>query len=205
MNLYEHIDFSKYDNELVPVAVQHAMSGKLMMLAFANKEALEKTLTTREAHFFSRSRNTLWKKGETSGNILHIRAVQYDCDADALLYIASPTGATCHTGKDSCFFQGEAGETSAEVLFSLEKVIADRKYSKNTDSYVAELFEKGIRKIAQKVGEEAVETILEAETGTDEDFLNESADLLFHFLVLLSAKEKSLEDVLTVLEKRRKS
>ncbi|QQS58671.1 bifunctional phosphoribosyl-AMP cyclohydrolase/phosphoribosyl-ATP diphosphatase HisIE [Candidatus Peregrinibacteria bacterium] len=205
MNFATNIHFSKYENGLVPVAVQHAVSGKLLMLAFANEEALEKTITTREAYFFSRSRNMLWKKGETSGNTLCIRAVRYDCDADAILYLAIPKGSTCHTGEESCFFEGETGETSAEILFGLERIIAERKASQKSDSYVSELFKKGIRKIAQKVGEEAVETILEAEMGTDEDFLNESADLLFHFLVLLSAKEKSIEDVLEVLRSRKKS
>lgn len=198
------LNFSKLSGDLIPVVVQHVKSGKILTVAFANKKAIEKTIETGRAHFYSRSRKSLWLKGETSGNFLIIHAIQADCDGDSVIYFAEPTGPACHTGKPSCFFEGDNFQTSGEILFVLSKIIHERKNSGDETSYVKSLFEKHIRKIAQKVGEEGVEVALEAETGADEDLLNESADLLFHLMILLEARGKNLADVTEVLQERMK-
>lgn len=195
------IDFEKYADNLVPAIVQDAQTQRVLMLGFMNKEAFELTQESGKATFFSRSRRKIWTKGETSGNFLYVERILIDCDHDTILIKANPTGAICHTGADTCF--GEQNENT-DFLFELEKIIKDRKENPAEDSYTSKLFRKGINKIAQKVGEEAVELVLEAKDNDNELFKNEAADLLFHFMVLLREKNISLADVLKVLENRRK-
>jgi phosphoribosyl-ATP pyrophosphohydrolase/phosphoribosyl-AMP cyclohydrolase len=190
------------DKGLLPVIVQNIHSGKVLMLGYANAEALEKSHQTGLAHFWSRSRKKLWKKGEESGNILQIKAIKTDCDRDAVLYLVQPTGNTCHTGAESCFFHGDKQQTDSAFLYSLEKTIQQRKESMKKDSYVYSLFSDGIDRIAQKVGEEAVETVIASKNEDRDDFLNESADLLFHLLILLREKDLNLSDVIAVLKNR---
>ena len=194
------IDFEKYADGLVPAIVQDADTRTILMLGFMNREAFELTQTTGKATFFSRSRQKLWTKGETSGNYLDVEEISVDCDADTILIKAVPAGAVCHTGADTCF--AEKNE-SVDFLFELEKIIVDRRDNPNEDSYTSKLFGKGINKIAQKVGEEAVELVIEAKDDNNELFKAEAADLLYHFVVLLAAKKVSLQDVLQVLRARR--
>lgn len=194
------LDFQKGDG-LLPVIVQDARTGIVLMLGYMNREALEQTLADGKATFFSRSKNRLWQKGETSGNFLNVVDVKTDCDKDALLVKAIPEGPVCHTGSDTCF---EEVNTGPGFLSYLEAVIRDRRANDPETSYTASLFRKGINKIAQKVGEEAVELVIEAKDDNRELFLNEAADLLFHFLVLLNAKETPLSDVMAVLKQRHK-
>ena len=194
------IDFEKYADGLVPAIVQDADTRTILMLGFMNREAFELTQTTGKATFFSRSRQKLWTKGETSGNYLDVEEISVDCDADTILIKAVPAGAVCHTGADTCF--AEKNE-SVDFLFELEKIIVDRRDNPNEDSYTSKLFGKGINKIAQKVGEEAVELVIEAKDDNNELFKAEAADLLYHFVVLLAAKNISLQDVLQVLRARR--
>ena len=195
------IDFGKYADGLVPAIVQDAETEKVLMLGFMNAEAFEKTRESGKVTFFSRSRRKLWTKGETSGNFLDLKEILIDCDADTILIKANPSGAVCHTGADTCF-----GETNEEenFLFELEKIIKDRKINPAENSYTSKLFQKGINKIAQKVGEEAVELVIEAKDDNDDLFKNEAADLLYHFLVLLAEKNITLRDVLETLKERRK-
>jgi phosphoribosyl-AMP cyclohydrolase / phosphoribosyl-ATP pyrophosphohydrolase len=195
------IDFEKYADSLVPAIVQDFETGKVLMLGFMNAEAFEKTKNLGKVTFFSRSRQTLWTKGETSGNFLETRKILIDCDCDTILIKAKPFGAVCHTGADTCF--GEKNENS-NFLFELEKIISEKKNGSSENSYTSKLFEKGINKIAQKLGEEAVELVIEAKDDDEELFKNEAADLLFHFLVLLAAKDVKLNDVLQTLLYRRK-
>lgn len=195
------IDFEKYADGLVPAIIQDAETQKVLMLGFMNSESFEITQKTGKITFFSRSRQKLWTKGETSGNFLEVKEILLDCDADTLLIKAKPFGVVCHTGADTCF--NEKNE-SKNFLFELEKVILERKNNPSETSYTSKLFAKGINKIAQKVGEEAVETVIEAKDENDELFTNEAADLLFHLLILLAAKNVKLEDVLKVLKERRK-
>ncbi len=195
------LDFEKYADGLVPAIVQDAETQKVLMLGFMNAESLELTKSSGKVAFYSRSRQKLWMKGETSGNFLAVKEVLFDCDADTILIKANPVGAVCHTGEDTCF--SEKNE-NANFLFELEKVISDRKNTPTEKSYTAELLAKGINKIAQKVGEEAVELIIEAKDDNDELFKNEAADLLFHLMVLLAAKDISLKEVLKTLEKRKR-
>lgn len=195
------IDFAKYPDGLVPTIVQDAQTQKVLMLGFMNVESFEKTKETGKVTFFSRSRQTLWTKGETSGNFLEVSEIFADCDADTLLIKANPVGAVCHTGADTCF---DEKNESSEFLFKLEKIIEDRKNNSSETSYTSKLFGRGINKIAQKVGEEAVELIIEAKDENDDLFKNEAADLLFHFLILLQAKEMKLKDITGVLEERHK-
>lgn len=196
------IDFEK-SNGLIPAVIQDNDTREVLMLGYMNCEALEKTLQTDKVTFFSRSKNRLWTKGEESGNFLRLTAIELDCDKDTLLIQVNPIGPTCHTGTTTCW--GERNPTSFGILRDLEHIIKDRKENpENKESYVASLFAKGINKIAQKVGEEAVEVVIEAKDDNEELFLNESADLLFHYLILLQAKGYRLEDVLGVLEERRK-
>jgi phosphoribosyl-ATP pyrophosphohydrolase/phosphoribosyl-AMP cyclohydrolase len=191
-------DFSKYTDGLVPAIVQDAVSNKVLMLGFMNNEALEKTKAGGKVTFFSRSKQQLWTKGETSNNFLLVKEIISDCDNDTLLIKASPTGPVCHTGADTCFNESNAVFT----LTTLERIIADRKQHPVEISYTSSLFAKGINKIAQKVGEEAVELVIESKDDNKEKFLDEAADLIYHFLVLLQAKDINLSEVTDVLEKR---
>ena len=196
------IDFSKHPDGLVPAIVQDATTKCVLMLGYMNQEALAKTKETKLVTFFSRSKNRLWTKGEESGHVLALTDMAVDCDRDALLIKAKPKGPTCHKGDDTCW--GESNTPNYGFLTALENVIADRKNNPSDKSYVASLFAKGINKIAQKVGEEAVETVIEAKDANSNLFLNESADLLFHMMILLQAKEQTLNDVVRILEKRMK-
>jgi phosphoribosyl-ATP pyrophosphohydrolase/phosphoribosyl-AMP cyclohydrolase len=193
------VDFDK-QNGLVPAIVQDAQTKNVLMLGYMNREALQKTLETRLVTFYSRSRKTLWTKGETSGNFLHLVGLKSDCDNDTLLVQAIPDGPVCHLGTDTCW--GETNKLQCGFLTELEEVITNRRENPTEKSYTASLFKKGINKIAQKVGEEAVEVIIEAKDQNDDLFLNESADLVFHFLVLLQAKGYRFKDVLEVLRQR---
>jgi phosphoribosyl-ATP pyrophosphohydrolase/phosphoribosyl-AMP cyclohydrolase len=195
------LDFDK-QNGLIPAIVQDYKTKKVLMLGFMNEEAYKKTLDTRMATFFSRSRNELWTKGETSGNYLYVKEVIADCDQDTILIKAEPTGPVCHTGKDTCFNENNSAGT--EFIQYLAKIIKDRKDNPNQESYTSSLFEQGINKIAQKVGEEEVELVIESKDSNRELFLNEAADLLFHYLVLLEAKGIDILDVVEVLESRHK-
>jgi len=193
-------DFSKYADGLVPAIIQDATTNKVLMLGFMNEEAFEKTKVEGKVTFFSRSKQRLWTKGETSNNFLPVKEIIVDCDNDTLLIKASPTGPVCHTGADTCFKE----TNSSFSLEKLENIIADRKTNPSASSYTASLFAKGINKIAQKVGEEAVELVIESKDDHKEKFLGEAADLLYHYLVLLQAKNYKLEDVITILAQRHK-
>jgi len=195
------IDYSK-GNGLVPVVVQDWLTNKVLMLGYMNEEALKKTKAEGKVTFYSRTKERLWTKGETSGNFLNVKEIIADCDDDTLLIKAEPIGPTCHTGSDTCF--NESNGTNALFLHYLQDIIVQRKNSTADKSYTKLLFDKGINKIAQKVGEEAVELVIEAKDSDDHLFKNEAADLLFHLLVLLEAKEVKLEDVVDVLRKRHK-
>ena len=196
------IDFSKHPDGLVPAIVQDANTKCVLMLGYMNQEAVTKTQEKRQVTFFSRSKNRLWTKGEESGHVLSLIDIAVDCDRDTLLIQAKPKGPTCHKGDDTCW--GESNTPHYGFLSVLEEVIADRKNNPSDKSYVASLFAKGINKIAQKVGEEAVETVIEAKDTNSDLFLNESADLLFHMMILLQAKGQSLNDVVRLLEERKK-
>lgn len=195
------IDFEKGDG-LVPVIIQDVDTMDVLMLGYMNEEAYEKTLETKLVTFFSRSKQRLWTKGEESGNTLTLASIEVDCDNDALLVKVTPKGPTCHKGTTTCW--GDTASNQFGVIEQLEKTINSRKINPEDTSYVSDLFEKGINKIAQKVGEEAVEVVIEAMDDNDDLFLNESADLFFHYLILLQAKGYSINDVLTVLKSRRK-
>lgn len=194
------LDFQK-SGGLLPAIVQDARTGVVLMLGYMSREALERTLEDKKVTFFSRSKNRLWQKGETSGHFLLLTDIKTDCDKDALLVKAIPEGPVCHTGSDTCFEEVNSGPG---FLSYLEQIIRSRKTDNTENSYTAALFRQGINKIAQKVGEEAVELVIEAKDDNRELFLNEAADLLFHLLVLLNAKETSLSDVIAVLEQRHK-
>ena len=196
-----NVDFEK-QNGLVPAIVQDAHTKNVLMLGYMNAESLQKTLNTGLVTFYSRSRQILWTKGETSGNFLHLVSLKSDCDNDTLLVQATPDGPVCHLGTDTCW--GETNRLQCGFLTELEEVITDRRKNPTEKSYTASLFKKGMNKIAQKVGEEAVEVVIEAKDQNDGLFLNESADLVFHFLVLLQAKGFRFEDVLEVLRERHK-
>ena len=194
-------DFSKYADALVPVIVQDDVTNIVLMLGFMNEEALIKTQETNLVTFFSRTKQRLWVKGETSNNFLHLKDAKLDCDNDTILIKASPEGPVCHTGADTCF--NEQNE-SANFITHLEKIILDRQENPDESSYTNSLFKNGINAVAQKVGEEAIELIIDAKDDDDERFLNEAADLMFHYLVLLRAKGFSLADVNDILRKRHK-
>ena len=197
------IDFNKDINGLVPAIIQDSETKNVLMLGYMNLEAYEKTIATKKITFFSRSKQRLWTKGEESQNFLNLVDIKIDCDNDALLILASPEGPTCHRGSDTCW--NESNEQNYGFISQLEATIKDRKENKNNeDSYVASLFRKGMNKIAQKVGEEAVEVVIEAKDDNDRLFLDESADLLFHYLILLQAKGYRLKDVEDVLKERQK-
>ena len=193
-------DFLKYSDGLIPVVIQDATTQKILMLGFMNEEAFAKTQSESKVTFFSRSKQRLWTKGETSGNFLVVKEIFIDCDNDTILIKAQPTGPVCHTGADTCFNE----INPAFTLQKLEDTIADRKNNPSDDSYTSSLFKKGINKVAQKVGEEAVEMVIESKDDNGEKFLNESADLLYHYLILLRAKNYSLNDVIKVLGERHK-
>lgn len=195
------INFKKFDYGLAPAIIQDSFTGKVLMLGYMNREALGKTLKERRVTFFSRSKNRLWTKGEESGNFLDIEEVMADCDQDAILIKVKPHGPVCHTGSDTCW--NEKNECS-DFLSCLEDIIRRRKKVPAENSYISTLFKSGMNKIAQKVGEEATEVIIEAKDNNDELFLNEAADLLFHYLILLAAKDKKLNNVITVLKERHK-
>ncbi len=193
------VDFKKYADGLVPAIVQDYNTHKVLMLGFMNEEALLKTETTAKVTFYSRSKQRLWTKGEQSGNFLELKSIAVDCDNDTLLVKAHPLGPVCHTGADTCWSEKNHLEN---FLFYLEDIIKLRRKALPGESYVASLFSKGINKIAQKVGEEAVELVIEAKDDDKDLFLNEAADLLFHYLILLNAKDFKLQDVLDILQKR---
>ncbi len=193
-------DFSKYSDGLVPTVVQDSQTGKVLMLGFMNEEAFAKTQQEGKVTFYSRSKQRLWTKGETSNHFLLVKEVLTDCDNDTLLIKANPTGPVCHTGADTCF-----NETNpAFTLQILEEIITDRKKNPSDSSYTSSLFTNGINKIAQKVGEEAVELVIESKDNNEKKFLNEAADLLYHYLVLLQAKNYQLDDVVKILAERHK-
>ena len=193
----------KYNNDgLIPAIIQDSITKTVLMLGYMNAEAIAKTKETNKVTFYSRSKKRLWTKGEESGHFLNLISIKNDCDNDSLLIQVTPQGPTCHKGTDSCW--GETNSESFGFLSALEKVISDRRENAAShNSYVAELFEKGLNKIAQKVGEEAVEVIIEAKDDNDALFLSESADLLFHYLILLQAKGYKLETVIDVLKSRQ--
>ncbi|NJO89955.1 MAG: bifunctional phosphoribosyl-AMP cyclohydrolase/phosphoribosyl-ATP diphosphatase HisIE [Chloroflexia bacterium] len=195
------IDFEK-DKGLVPAIIQDATTKTVLMLGYMNEEAYKKTTETKQVTFFSRSKNRLWTKGEESGNFLNLVDIKVDCDNDTLLVFVNPVGPTCHTGTDTCWKE-ENTETYG-FLSHLEKVISDRKDNPDDKSYTSSLFKKGINKIAQKVGEEAVELVIESKDDNKDLFLNEGADLVYHFLVLLRAKGYSLAEIVNVLKERHK-
>lgn len=197
-----NLNFSKSPDGLIPAIIQDAHTQKVLMLGFMNLEAFEKTEQTKKVTFYSRTRKTLWTKGETSGNFLHVISIVDDCDNDTLLIKVRPDGPTCHTGNDTCF--NEKNSTASDFLQQLENVIQARKQNPVEGSYTNKLFDKGVNKIAQKVGEEAVELVIEAKDNNEELFLGEAADLMYHYLVLLTHKGYSLSDVIAVLEKRHK-
>lgn len=195
------IDFQKSPDGLVPAVIQDAVTNKVLMLGYMNQESVEKTVLEGKVTFFSRSKNRLWTKGEESGNFLLVKDLMVDCDQDTILIKATPVGPVCHTGADTCWDEKNVGN---DFLTTLENIITDRKNNPSDKSYTASLFAKGINKIAQKVGEEAVEVVIEAKDNNDELFLNESADLLYHYLILLQAKGFQLADVISVLKQRHK-
>jgi phosphoribosyl-ATP pyrophosphohydrolase/phosphoribosyl-AMP cyclohydrolase len=192
-------DFEKNDDGLLPVIIQDVNTKRVLMLGYMNEKAYKKTLSENKAVFYSRSKKRLWMKGETSGNFLHVKEILADCDNDTILIKAIPDGPVCHTGADTCFNEVNV---SNDFLNDLEKIISQRKKDLPENSYTASLFRSGINKIAQKVGEEAVELIIEEKDNDAAKFKNEAADLLFHFLVLLQKKNVSLNEIRTILEER---
>ena len=194
------IDFAKYSDGLVPAIIQDEATGKVLMLGFMNEEALEKTKAIGKVTFYSRSKQRLWTKGEESGNFLELVKIIPDCDNDTLLIKANPVGSVCHTGADTCFNE----TNNKDFLQTLGEIIRQRYVDRSEKSYTSGLFDRGINKIAQKFGEEAVEMVIEAKDDNKELFLNEAADLLFHYMILLQAKGFSLEDVKNVLAGRHK-
>lgn len=195
------IEFAKFADGLAPAIVQDCSTGKVLMLGYMNAESFEKTRAENRVTFFSRSRQKLWTKGETSGNFLFVKEVLLDCDRDAILIKAVPAGAICHTGADTCFDEKNEAQ---DFLFELEKTIWQRKNQLPKESYTAKLFSKGAKKISQKVGEEAVELVIEAQGENDDLFLSEAADLTYHLLVLLASRGFTLTDVSKILRERRK-
>lgn len=194
------IDFEK-GNGLIPAIIQDIDTRKFLMLGYMNKESYEQTLQTKKVTFFSRSRNCLWVKGETSGNYLHLKEIKCDCDNDALLILVKPEGPVCHKGTDTCW--GENNERNALAFLSeLQDFINDRKQKMPENSYTTSLFKDGINRIAQKVGEEALETVIEAVNGTNERLVYEGADLLYHLIVLLAEKNLRIENLAQELESR---
>ncbi|ADQ06983.1 phosphoribosyl-ATP diphosphatase [Caldicellulosiruptor hydrothermalis 108] len=204
------IDISalKFDqNGLVPVIVQDSLTGEVLMLAYMNREALELTIQTGYMHYFSRSRNKIWKKGETSGNVQKLESLFLDCDGDTLLAIVEQTGVACHTGNKTCFFsalEGDKKKITTDIIFELMKTINERKQNKVEGSYTCYLFEKGLDKILKKIGEEATEVVIGAKNGQKEEIIYEISDLMYHLSVLLAYFNLDWTDILKSLEERRK-
>ena len=194
-----NLDFSKNKDGLVPAIIQDNATHKVLMLGYLNKESLSLTLSTDVVHFYSRTKQRIWKKGEESGNELKVVSLKEDCDKDTVLIKVNPVGPVCHKGDDTCF---EDSNDSDDFISTLENIIQERKINPSDSSYVSSLFKKGTNKIAQKVGEEAVELVIEAKDDNDDLFLNESADLLFHYLILLQNKGFKLNDIINVLKNR---
>ena len=194
-----NLDFNKNRDGLVPAIIQDYVTSKVLMLGYLNKESLSLTLSSKVVHFYSRTKERIWKKGEESGNELKVVSLKEDCDNDTVLIKVNPVGPVCHKGDDTCF--KEINE-STNFIEKLESVIEDRKINPSDSSYVSSLFKKGTNKIAQKVGEEAVELVIESKDNNDDLFLNESADLLFHYLILLQEKGFKINDVVNVLKSR---
>ena len=194
-----NLDFNKNKDGLVPAIIQDNNSHKVLMLGYLNKESLSLTLSTDVVHFYSRTKQRIWKKGEESGNELKVVSLREDCDNDTLLIKVNPVGPVCHKGDDTCF---EDSNMSDDFIITLENIIQDRKNNPSDSSYVSSLFKKGTNKIAQKVGEEAVELVIEAKDDNDDLFLNESADLMFHYLILLQEKGFKMKDVVKILRER---
>ena len=194
-----NLDFNKNKDGLVPAIIQDDNTHKVLMLGYLNKESLSLTLSTDVVHFYSRTKQRIWKKGEESGNELKVVSLKEDCDNDTLLIKVNPVGPVCHKGDDTCF---EDSNMSDDFIITLENIIQDRKNNPSDSSYVSSLFKKGTNKIAQKVGEEAVELVIEAKDDNDDLFLNESADLIFHYLILLQEKGFKMKDVVKVLKGR---
>lgn len=199
--LIKRIDFTKSSSATVPAIIQDASTNVVLMLGYMNYEAIVQTIDSGLVTFFSRSKNRLWVKGETSKHYLHVMDIKLDCDFDTILIKAKPDGNVCHTGAETCFNEENA---SKEFLRTLEKIIEGRRKHPVPGSYTSTLFKEGMNRMAQKVGEEAVELIIEAKDNNNKLFLNEAADLMFHYLVLLQAKNKTLDDVIEILEKRHK-
>jgi phosphoribosyl-ATP pyrophosphohydrolase/phosphoribosyl-AMP cyclohydrolase len=198
-----NIDFSKLAHGLIPAIIQDSETKTVLMMGYLNAEAYQKTLETQKVTFYSRSKQRLWTKGEESGNYLNLVSIKNDCDEDTLLILVKPEGPTCHTGSDNCW--QESNNQSYGYISQLEETIQIRKENADSEkSYVASLFKLGINKIAQKVGEEAIEVVIEAKDNNDDLFLGESADLLFHYLILLQAKGYKFNDIVEVLKKRQK-
>lgn len=195
-------NFDKSPDGLLPAIIQDIWTGKVLMLGYMNQEALDKTQVEGKVTFFSRSKQRLWTKGETSDNFLLVKSIQFDCDQDAILIKAAPQGPTCHTGADTCW--NESNDGKVQFINHLKHVIRGRKNASPESSYTAKLFSRGVNKIAQKVGEEAVELVIEAKDNNKELFLGEAADLLFHYLVLLEEKNIDLDEVIEVLIQRHK-
>lgn len=195
------LDFDKMGG-LIPAIIQDSCTGKVLMLGFMNEEALAKTQEIGKVTFFSRTKNRLWTKGETSGNFLNVVSIAVDCDNDTLLIKVKPVGPVCHTGSDTCF--GETNETDLFFLSYLQDFIDRRKQEMPEGSYTTSLFKKGVNRMAQKVGEEAVETVIEATNGTEEGFLYEASDLIYHLIVLLTSKGHRIEELAQELKKRHK-
>ena len=196
-----NLDFSKNKDGLVPAIIQDNYTHKILMLGYLNKESLSLTLSTYVVHFYSRTKQRIWKKGEESGNELKVVSLKEDCDKDTVLIKVNPVGPVCHKGDDTCF---EDSNDSDDFISTLENIIQERKINPSDSSYVSSLFKKGTNKIAQKVGEEAVELVIEAKDDNDDLFLNESADLLFHYLILLQDKGYKMKDVVDILKSRIK-
>jgi phosphoribosyl-AMP cyclohydrolase / phosphoribosyl-ATP pyrophosphohydrolase len=195
--------FDKAADGLLPVVIQDNLTNKVLMLGYMNEEAYQKTVSENRVTFFSRSKQRLWTKGETSNNFLNVKQILIDCDQDTILIKANPDGPTCHTGSDTCF--EETNEGRASFLNYLQKtIIRDRKNNPSDASYTSSLFKKGINKIAQKVGEEAVELVIEAKDNNDDLFKGEAADLLFHYLILLEQRNLDLDDIVAVLQERHR-
>jgi phosphoribosyl-ATP pyrophosphohydrolase/phosphoribosyl-AMP cyclohydrolase len=196
-----NMDFNKFSDGLMPAIIQDEETRRVLMLGYMNLEAFNETMSSGKICFFSRSKGRLWTKGEESGNFLYLKSFALDCDQDALLFKVDPAGPVCHTGADTCWDEVNVAE---DFLVHLEGIIELRKNSDDENSYIRSLFKKGINKIAQKVGEEAVEVVIEAKDNDDDKFLNESADLLFHYLLLLNSKGFNLAQVKDILKQRYK-
>ena len=196
------IEFLKTKSELIPAIIQDNLTKKVLMLGYMNHDSLDRTIKTKKVTFFSRSRNSIWVKGETSGNFLNLVDISLDCDKDALLIKVSPEGPVCHEGSDTCW--SEDNKSSYGFLSILENIIDERKLSKSNKSYVSKLFSEGQNRIIQKVGEEAVELLIESKDNNKQKFIEESADLLFHFLILLNKKNIKLDEIVNELRLRSK-